>query len=146
MGFPASTAVRASTWAPAVRPLASASITRDITLLVETEARLRESEEQFRSAFDDSAIGMALVSNEGTTLRVNAALANMFGYTLEDAVRTQWHQILHPDEIPEASVVLREIAAGQLASSRAERRCLRRDGTRLITGRPVHPVLRRLRE
>ncbi|MBK6496395.1 MAG: PAS domain-containing protein [Gemmatimonadetes bacterium] len=116
------------------------AITRDITLLVETEARLRESEEQFRSAFDDSAIGMALVSNEGTTLRVNAALANMFGYTLEDAVRTQWHQILHPDEIPEASVVLREIAAGQLASSRAERRCLRRDGTLVWTQMTVAGV------
>ena len=109
------------------------AITRDITVLVETEARLRESEEQFRSAFEESAVGMALVSNEGTTLRVNAALANMFGYTLEEATRTQWHQILHPDEIPPASVVLREIAAGRLASSRAERRCRRRDGTLVWT-------------
>jgi PAS domain S-box-containing protein len=109
------------------------AVTRNITSLVETERRLRESEEQFRSAFEDTAVGIALVTNDGVTLRVNAALATMFGYSLEEAARTQWHQILHPDEIPSASLILREIAAGRLASSRAERRCWRRDGTLVWT-------------
>ena len=104
------------------------AITRNITPLVDTERRLRESEEQFRSAFDDSAVGMALVSNTGVTLRVNAALAAMFGYSMEEASATQWHQILHPDEVASASVILREIAEGHLPSSRAERRCVHRDG------------------
>jgi PAS domain S-box-containing protein len=104
------------------------AITRNISHLVETERRLRESEEQFRLAFDESAVGMALISNAGVTLRVNAALAGMFGYSMEDAVNVQWHQLLHPDELADAAAILREITSGNLPSSRAERRCRHHDG------------------
>ncbi len=40
---------------------------------------LRLEEEQFRRAFDDSPIGMALMSLDGTVLRVNGALCTIVG-------------------------------------------------------------------
>jgi PAS domain S-box-containing protein len=116
------------------------AITRDISRLIGAEMRLRESEEQFRSAFDESAIGMALITNDGRTLRVNSALAEMFGYPLEEAMTTQWHQILHPEEVATAGAILREIAVGRLSSSRAERRCLHRNGTLVWTQMTVAGV------
>jgi PAS domain S-box-containing protein len=45
---------------------------------------LRESEEQFRIAFENSAVGMALVSLEGRFFRVNPFLVNMLGYSQQD--------------------------------------------------------------
>ena len=39
---------------------------------VSNEESLRASQEQFRSAFDDATIGMALVSTEGQFMQVNA--------------------------------------------------------------------------
>ena len=122
-------------------------VTSDITGLIATEARLRESEEQFRSAFEDSAVGMALLARDGTTLRVNGALASILGIPAEEGVSTQWREILHPDEIASAELVLREVGSGRLASSRDERRCIRRDGSEVWTqvtiagvrGQGTHP-------
>ena len=45
---------------------------------------LRESAEQFRIAFDNSAVGMALVSLEGRFFRVNSFLVNMLGCTRQE--------------------------------------------------------------
>ncbi|HEY8601121.1 MAG TPA: PAS domain S-box protein, partial [Thermomicrobiales bacterium] len=57
------------------------TVTRDITELRETEAALRMSEEQFRRAFEDAAIGMTLVAPSGRLLRVNHALCRLLGYS-----------------------------------------------------------------
>jgi PAS domain S-box-containing protein len=47
---------------------------------------VQESEERFRRAFEDNAVGMALLSPEGLLLRVNAALCRMFGRSQADLV------------------------------------------------------------
>jgi len=57
----------------------------------QTEASLRNSEERFRRAFDDAAIGMALLHRDGTLFQVNRALCETLGYG--EAELTQ--QILH---------------------------------------------------
>ncbi|MDX2261354.1 MAG: PAS domain S-box protein [Gemmatimonadales bacterium] len=115
-------------------------ITRDITQIVETEARLRESEEHFRSAFEDSAVGMALLANEGATLQVNSALASMLGYTAAEAMQLHWTAVLHPDEVAPAGTLLRDVASGRVTSSRDERRCIRRDGVMIWTQMTVAGV------
>jgi PAS domain S-box-containing protein len=47
--------------------------TRDITERKEAEEALKESEERFRSAFEDAPIGVALVDLDGRRFRVNHA-------------------------------------------------------------------------
>jgi PAS domain S-box-containing protein len=72
---------------------------------------LRESEEQFRIAFDNSAVGMALVSLEGRFFRVNPFLVNMLGCSqhellcrnIQDVVRLEAaedgnHRLLNPND------------------------------------------------
>ena len=49
----------------------------DITDRKRAEQELRESEERFRSAFDDSAVAMALVSPDALLLKVNDAFCRM---------------------------------------------------------------------
>ncbi len=48
------------------------------------EEVLRESEERFRSAFDYSSIGMALVSIEGRWLKVSPSLCKIVGYSEQE--------------------------------------------------------------
>ncbi len=90
---------------------------------------LRDSEERFRSAFEQSAVGMALLSPTAETLRINHALADILDQDFEHARTLQWHDILHPDDRADAGASLAKVASGEVPSSRAERRYLKRDGT-----------------
>ncbi len=70
----------------------------DITERIEAEARLRESEERFRTAFMDAPIGVALVGLDGRRLRVNRALCEMLGYTEEELLGGDYAEVIHPDD------------------------------------------------
>ncbi len=55
-------------------------ITREINELKQTEDALRESEERFRSIFENTTIGLYRTSPDGRILLANPALLNMLGY------------------------------------------------------------------
>jgi PAS domain S-box-containing protein len=61
------------------RRLGAVLVLRDATRRLEQEARLRASEERFRSAFDHAPLGMALVAFDGRMLQVNSALCQLLG-------------------------------------------------------------------
>ncbi len=71
----------------------------DITERKQTEAALRESEERFHQAFENAAIGMALVSLEGHWLQVNRSLCDMLGYSEQDLLNTTFQAVTHPDDL-----------------------------------------------
>ena len=94
---------------------------------------LKESEERFRAAFDDSAAGMALVSLEGRFFEVNQFLWSMLGYTQEELVSKNLHELILPDQIEEGKVVS-ETHLGDTQDDRAtEKRFLHKDG-RILCG------------
>lgn len=75
------------------------AISSDISERKQVEAALRESEEKFRRAFDDAAIGMALISPDGQFLQVNRSLCEMVGYSEAELLRLNSLEITHPDDI-----------------------------------------------
>ena len=60
---------------------------------------LRRSEEQFRGIFESAPIGMATLTLEGKFLRVNQALCNTLGYTLEELRELTFPEITYPDDL-----------------------------------------------
>ena len=83
-----------------------AAAQRDVTERRRVEEELRRSEEEFRSLFDLSAIGMAQVSPEGRYLRVNRKLCQMLGYSEQELLQLTLHDVTHPDD--------REVSAAKL--------------------------------
>jgi diguanylate cyclase (GGDEF)-like protein/PAS domain S-box-containing protein len=81
---------------PAVEGVVANS--RDITERRRTEEALRESEERFRSAFEDAPIGVALVGLDRRYLRVNRALCEMLGYSEERLLEKTAPEIIHPED------------------------------------------------
>ena len=59
---------------------------------------LAESEERFRRAFEDNAIGMALVSPSGQIGRVNPALVRLLGRAEEQVRNTSFAALLAPTD------------------------------------------------
>lgn len=100
----------------------------DVTDRVRAEAALRVSEEQFRSAFRDSGIGMALVSTGGRFLRVNRSLCELLGYAEADLLATDFQALTHPDDLGRDLGQLGALLAGELGTYTLEKRYVRADG------------------
>jgi diguanylate cyclase (GGDEF)-like protein/PAS domain S-box-containing protein len=115
------------------------------------EDALRHAEARFRSAFDDAAIGMALVDLDGRWMRVNDALARLTGYAVDELVGMGFRDLTPDDELPSDLQALQELAAGRLNVHHAEKRYRRADGgivwislsvslVRDPDGRPLHLI------
>jgi len=104
------------------------AVGRDVTARREAEANLRESEERFRSAFDDAGIGMALTTIDGRTVRVNPALCAMLGYSEAEMLTRTIEDVVHPDDRTPVAADRMRLEAGGAQAYRAERRYLDKRG------------------
>jgi diguanylate cyclase (GGDEF)-like protein/PAS domain S-box-containing protein len=114
--------------------------------------RLSESEERFRRAMDDSAIGMALVGLDGRILETNRSLSDMLGYSRAELCQRTFFDITHPEDLHIGRETVRQALAGESHSYRFEKRYMRKDGTAIWallagsvirdreTGKPIHLV------
>ncbi|HEX8719961.1 MAG TPA: EAL domain-containing protein [Pyrinomonadaceae bacterium] len=91
-------------------------------------AALLESEERFRSAFDYSAIGMALVSPEGRWLQVNRSLCQILGYSEAELLVMSFQQITHPDELASVEAHVGQMLEGRTPTCQTEKRYFHKDG------------------
>src|SRR6202008_64884 len=110
------------------RVVETQQVGREITARRQAEADLRESEERFRSAFDDAAIGMALTTIDGRTIRVNPALCAMLGYTEPEMLTRTVEDVVPPDDRAPIEVDRQRLNAGAAQSYRADRRYRAKDG------------------
>jgi len=92
------------------------------------EAALRESEERFRRAFDDAAIGMALVALDGRFLQVNLALCEITGYSEAELLGNFFQDITHPDDLNADLEFIRQVLAGERRTYQMEKRYIHKSG------------------
>jgi diguanylate cyclase (GGDEF)-like protein/PAS domain S-box-containing protein len=100
----------------------------DVSNRMQSERALREAEERFRSAFDDAAVGMSIVSAEGRWLRVNQALSDITGYSQARLTRMGFADITHPDDLGEDLGALDDLINGSRERYTAEKRYRHADG------------------
>lgn len=100
----------------------------DITARKAAEEALRESEERFRNAFEESATGMALQGLDGRHLRVNRALCTMLGYSEAELLAAPFQMILHPDYSDADAAQERRMLAGEIRSHQSEKRYVHKLG------------------
>jgi diguanylate cyclase (GGDEF)-like protein/PAS domain S-box-containing protein len=100
----------------------------DITTRKQTEAALEESELRFRSAFQNAAHGMALVSTEGRFIKVNSALCDMLGYDEADLLSIDFQTISHPDDLSTDLHHVQELLQGKIETYQLEKRYFHKAG------------------
>ena len=86
------------------------------------ERSLRESEASFRSIFDKTATGYLLASPDGRLLKVNAAMAGMLGYAIDELTLIDFRSITHPDDISISNEYVRSLLSGERETCQFEKR------------------------
>jgi diguanylate cyclase (GGDEF)-like protein/PAS domain S-box-containing protein len=88
----------------------------------------RESEERFRSTFQDAMIGMCLTSPQGRLERVNPSFSHMLGRSVEKLQSVGLREVTHPDDIADSQAMLQRMLAGGEDRAHAEKRYIHSDG------------------
>lgn len=89
---------------------------------------LRRSEERFRSAFDNAAVGMALVETGGQIREVNAALGWIVGYSESEVLQMKIQSLTYHDDLPGVLKQVKRLADGRARSFQREIRCRHKSG------------------
>ena len=100
---------------------------RDVTEQRLAEVRVLESEQHFRAAFEQAAVGMLEMSPKGTFINVNERLCEIVGYTREELLGRAFADITHPDDVNKDLNALREVMAGRRDRYETEKRYRRKD-------------------
>lgn len=103
-------------------------IVNDITEEKLAQDALKNSEETFRTAMSYSAIGMAIVSNEGRWLKVNRALCNMLGYREDELLQLDFQTVTYPEDLERDLILMRQLLCKQIDTYQLEKRYLHKDG------------------
>jgi PAS domain S-box-containing protein len=93
------------------------------------EQALRESEELYRSTFDEAPVGVAHVNPDGQWLRVNKQLCNIVGYAQEELLSLKYQDITHPEDLAEGLARAEELIAGRSDRYSMHKRYVRKDGS-----------------
>ncbi|MBD2013429.1 PAS domain S-box protein [Microcoleus sp. FACHB-53] len=101
---------------------------RNISDRKRAEAALRESEERFHQAFENAAIGMALVSLDGYWLQVNRSLCEMLGYSEQELLALTFQAVTHPDDLHLGLNYFQQMLSGEIRSCQFEKRYLHKLG------------------
>lgn len=103
-------------------------VARDISERHASERALRQSEERYRAAFDQAAVGVAQIEFDGAFERVNPALCELLGYSAEELLRLKFSDITHPDDLARSVRLVGEVLEHQRESFAIAKRYIRKDG------------------
>ena len=103
-------------------------VARDVRERHAFERALRESEERYRAAFEQAAVGICEMSFDGRFKRVNPQLCALFGYSCGELLEANFSDITHPEDLPKSMQLVGELAAGKRETFSIDKRYVRKDG------------------
>jgi len=93
---------------------------------VETE--LRQSEARFKAIFENSAVGMGLMSLERVVIDMNPAMCAMLGYERSELIGKSPALVTYPDDFGASTELFEQLLSGEKTYYVTERRYVRKNG------------------
>jgi PAS domain S-box-containing protein len=114
------------------------------TLLITLSARetaLMESEVRFRTMFNESPLGIAVIDSiTGQIYSVNPKFASIAGRTTEAMKHIDWMSITHPDDVQDSLDNMALMTAGKIPGFSMDKRYLRPDGSIIWINMTIAPL------
>ncbi len=116
-------------------------IGRDITQRKRQERALQESEMRFKTIFNETPMGIALIDSvDGHFYEVNPMYAQIVGRTIEQMTATNWMAITHPEDIQEDLDNMALMNSGKTSGYQMTKRYLKPDGAIVWVNLTVTPI------
>jgi PAS domain S-box-containing protein len=112
---------------PEGRFLGTLVMVTDITKRKRAEERLRQSERQFKSTFENAAIGIAHVALDGHILQFNSRFCEIAGYPSDDILGKTCEEITFADDWKAERAQMQRLLDGQVDHYSIEKRYIRMD-------------------
>jgi PAS domain S-box-containing protein len=93
------------------------------------EEALRQSEQRWRTAFENSAISIMMRNLEGRFIAANSVFQNMLGYTESELCQLNFMDVTHEEDCKGELQLVAEILEGKRQHYQIEKRYRRKDGT-----------------
>jgi diguanylate cyclase (GGDEF)-like protein/PAS domain S-box-containing protein len=78
--------------------------------------------------FDNAAIGMAVVSTDGSWLQVNEALCKLLGYSEQELRATSFQRLTHKEDLRHVQSYIQRVLEGYIPSHEQEKRYIHEQG------------------
>ena len=101
----------------------------DITNRKQSHKALIESEERFRSTFEQAAVGITHADLSGKFIRVNQKLCDILGYSREELLQRRFHEITYPEDLQSDLKQVRDLLAGRIENFSMEKRYICKNGS-----------------
>ncbi|MHA1993735.1 MAG: PAS domain S-box protein [Candidatus Hodarchaeales archaeon] len=102
-------------------------IATDITEQKLMEEELKESEEKFRSIFENAPIGMSLTDLNFQFSKVNAVFCQMLGYSESELIRLTFPDITHPEHVKREVKFAEQLVEGKISVFETDKQYIKRN-------------------
>jgi PAS domain S-box-containing protein len=89
---------------------------------------VRDNEKRFRTIFEQSPIGMAIMDLRGNLIISNLPLSQMIGYSEDELLKMKFTDFTHPDDIEKDVSQFKELITGRISQYKMEKRYIRKNG------------------
>jgi PAS domain S-box-containing protein len=97
-------------------------------MVAQRTSALQASEARFRTVFEASVLGIALLDREGRLLASNPALQTMLGYSRKEMDGRTVSEFSHPDDAQVDKDLMEEVVSGRRGHFQIQKRYVRKDG------------------
>ena len=104
----------------------------DMTESQKAQDRLRDSENLFRTVFEQAAVGIARVSLDFRIEGANDAYCGMLGYREEELLGRHLKDITHPEVLEKNLLKQTRLKNGEIDHYRMEKRFIHKDGSTIV--------------
>ncbi len=108
--------------------LVNKELTIQITERKHVEDSLKENESKFRSTFDQSPVGAAILSTNKQFIRCNNAFCNFLGYNEEELIGKTIEDVSYKEDLNVGINEIKQIIVGEIPTSTVQKRYNHKDG------------------